>query len=301
MKKINIKNIKKRHIGLILIIFISALLLSSFVTVALKDSVNNAVWVQGKNMNDVDLDNLSKNGVQNIFIHSSAVDIFGEKNVSSWTKKANANGIKVHIWVQCFYNGTWVNPIDTNKKDFNYDYFNAKIDQINKFAQIPGISGIQLDYIRYPGNAYEYNYPNGITSTNAVSKFVSMVSDSLKNKDVTLSATVMPEREDERYYGQDVRTLSQYVDVIIPMAYSGNYNQNSTWIKETASYFKSLAWWSKVTMGIQVYVSDDNETSLPVDTIKENSKAALDGGADGVALFNWELMNNWFNLNEIKQ
>jgi len=301
MKKINIKKIKKRHIGLILIIFVSTLLLSSFVTVALKDTINNAVWVQGKHMDDVDLDILSKNGVQNIFLHSSAVDEFGENNVSAWAKKANKKGIKVHIWVQCFYNGTWINPIDTNKKDFNYDYFNTKIDQINEFAEIPGINGIQLDYIRYPGNAYEYNYPNGITSTNAISKFVSMVSDSLKNKNVTLSATVMPEREDEKYYGQDVRTLSQYVDVIIPMAYSGNYNQNSTWIKETTSYFKGSAWWSKVTMGIQVYVSDNNETSLPVDTIKENYKAALDGGSDGVALFNWELMKNWFNLKEINK
>lgn len=77
-------------------------------------------------MNDVDLDNLSKNGVQNIFIHSSAVDISEKKMSAHGRKKANANGIKVHIWVQCFYNGTWVNPIDTNKKDFNYDYFNAK-------------------------------------------------------------------------------------------------------------------------------------------------------------------------------
>ncbi|MEA4956268.1 hypothetical protein SDC9_03657 [bioreactor metagenome] len=300
MRKIDTKSIKKRHIALIAIIFIIALLLNGFATVALKDSVQNAVWVQGKHMNDVDLDNLSKNGVQNIFLHSSAVDEFGEKNVSNWAKKANEKGIKVHIWVQCFYNGTWVNPIDTDKKDFNYDYFNKKIDQIDKFAAIPGISGIQLDYIRYPGNAYEYNYPNGVTSTNAVSKFVSMVSDSLKDKDVTLSATVMPEKEDEKYYGQDVRTLSQYVDVIIPMAYSGNYNQDSSWIKETASYFKSLAWWSKVTMGIQVYDSDENETSLPINTIKENSKAALDGGADGIALFNWELMKKWFNLNHIK-
>ncbi len=38
-------------------------------------------------MNDVDLDNLSKNGVQNIFLHSSAVDIFGEKKCQLMGKK----------------------------------------------------------------------------------------------------------------------------------------------------------------------------------------------------------------------
>lgn len=294
-----IKEIDKKRMVLIAIIFIFALLLSAFVSIAFKDDINNGIWVKGESMNNVDLDVLSKNGVENIFLHSNAIDKFGEENIIKWVKTANDKNIKVHIWVQCFYNGTWVNPIDTNKKKFNYAFFSSKIDEIDKLADIPGISGIQLDYIRYPGNAYNYSYSNGVTSSEAISKFVSMTSDRLSDKNLTLSATVMSEREDEKYYGQDVNILSKYVDVIVPMAYAGNYKQNSTWIKQAASYFKIEAVWSKVSMGIQTYVSDDNETSLSADKIKENSQAALDGGADGVILFNWELMKNWFNMNEL--
>lgn len=295
-----IKEINKKHIALITIIFISALLLSVFVNIALKDEIKTGIWVKGESMNSVDLDVLSENGVENVFLHSSAVDRFGGENVTKWVKTANDKNIKVHIWVQCFYNGTWVNPIDTDKKEFNYVFFNSKIDEIDKLADIQGISGIQLDYIRYPGNAYNYSYPNGVTASNAISKFVSMTSDRINDKDLTLSVTVMPERENEKYYGQDVNTLSRYVDVVVPMAYSGNYETNDTWIKETTSYFKNEAMWSKVSMGIQTYASDSNETSLTADEIKKTAQTALDGGADGVILFTWELMENWFNLNELR-
>ncbi|MBZ9571051.1 putative glycoside hydrolase [Methanobrevibacter sp. TMH8] len=285
---------------LIIIIFSIAIVASIFTTVMFKDDVGNGVWVQGENMNKVNLDALSNNGIKNIFLHSSAVDRFGEKNVSNWIKKANAKDIKVHIWVQSFRDGNkWVNPINTTTKTFNFPYFDSKVEEIEKYSEIPGVSGIQLDYLRYPGNAYKYDYPNGITSTNAINKFVSMVSDKIKDKNITLSITVMPEREDEKYYGQDIWTLSYYADAIIPMAYAGNYNQNSSWVKSIATYFKKEAMWSKVCIGIQTYDSDTNLTSLPASKIKENAQAALNGGADSIALFNWEMMKNWFNLREL--
>lgn len=285
---------------LIIIIFSIAIVASIFTTVMFKDDVGNGVWVQGENMNKVNLDALSNHGIKNIFLHSSAVDRFGEKNVSNWIKKANAKDIKVHIWVQSFRDGNkWVNPINTTTKTFNFPYFDSKVEEIEKYSEIPGVSGIQLDYLRYPGNAYKYDYPNGITSTNAINKFVSMVSDKIKDKNITLSITVMPEREDKKYYGQDIWTLSYYADAIIPMAYAGNYNQDSSWVKSIATYFKKEAMWSKVCIGIQTYDSDTNLTSLPASKIKENAQAALNGGADSIALFNWEMMKNWFNLREL--
>jgi len=285
---------------LILIIFSLAVVANLFITVSLKDDVRNGIWVRGEDMYNVNLDTLSNNGIENIFLHSGAVDRFGEEKVSSWIKEANAKNMKVHIWVQCFhYNGTWINPINTTTKDFNYPFFNSKVEEIEKYTEIPGVSGIQLDYIRYPGNAYKYDYSFGISSTNAITKFVSMVSNKLKDKDITLSITLMPERNGKKYYGQDAWTLSYYVDAVVPMAYAGNYGQDAGWIKNTASYFKGEAIWSKVCIGIQTYESDSNITPLSGIKMKENSQAALDGGADGVALFNWELMKNWFNLTEL--
>lgn len=295
-----IQNLSKKERVIILIVCIIAILLTAIIfNLTSNDNIKNGIWVKGYDMNNVNLDTLSKNGIENIFIHSSAVDKFGAKNVSEWVKKANDKDIKVHIWVQCFYNGTWVNPINTSSKEFNYPYFDKKIAEIKKLATIPGISGIQLDYIRYPGNAYNYNYSNDVTPSNAITKFVSMVSDNLDDN-LTLSATVMPEKDDVKYYGQNVRDLSWHVDVVIPMAYSGNYNENSTWIKETATYFKNEAWWSNVCIGIQNYVSDTNQTPLSANQLKENSQSALDGGANGVSIFTWELMKNWFDFKTLK-
>ncbi|KZX15623.1 hypothetical protein MBCUT_13960 [Methanobrevibacter cuticularis] len=296
------KKFTKKQIAIILIIsFIIILVSAVALNLMTKDNIQNGIWVKGKNMNDVDLDTLSKYGIENIFLHSNAVDRFGEKNVTEWIKKANSKNIKVHIWVQCFYdNGKWINPINTKEKKINYPFFNEKISAIEKLAEIPGVSGIQLDYIRYPGNAYKYDYSNEVNSHSAISKFVSMVSDNLKNKDLTLSITVMPEKEDTKYYGQDVGTLSQYVDVVIPMAYSGNYGQDSNWIRETATYFKLTSIWANVCMGIQNYESDTNETPLSANQLKENCKAAIDGGANGVAIFPWDLMKNWFDMRDLK-
>ena len=295
-----LQNLSKKQIAIILIIFVIVILLASFTFNRMaKDNIETGIWVKGNHMNDVDLDTLSKYGITDIFLHSSSVDNYGEKNVANWIKKANSKNIKVHIWVQCFYDKGWINPINTRTKDFNYPYFNKKLDEIEKLAAIEGVGGIQLDYIRYPGNAYEYSYSNEITASNAITKFVAMVSENLDDN-LTLSVTVMPEREGIEYYGQDHHALSWYVDVVVPMAYSGNYNKSSIWIKDISSYFKQVAIWSNVCIGIQSYVSDANQTSLSGEQIKDNLQTALDGGADGVALFTWELMKNWFDLNSFK-
>ena len=294
-----LQSLSKKQIAIILLIFIILILSAFAVNRMAKDNIEAAIWVKGNHMNDIDVDILSKYGISDIFLHSSAVDIYGEKNVSNWIKEVNNKNIKVHLWVQCFYDKTWVNPINTSAEDFNYPYFNKKINEIEKLAAIDGVGGIHLDYIRYPGDAYKYDYPNGITASNAVTKFIAMVSESLDDS-LTLSVTVMPEREGIKYYGQDHMALSWYVDVIVPMAYVGNYKEDSAWITTISSYFKQAAIWSNVCIGIQNYVSDDNQTSLSVEVLEENCQSAVDGGADGVALFTWELMGTWFDLNNIR-
>ncbi|MGL6297825.1 MAG: putative glycoside hydrolase [Methanobacteriaceae archaeon] len=298
MKKINLSKQEK----LILIVVIIGIIIAGMWLTISKPSIENGIWVKGESMHSVDLDELSGYGIKNIFLHSFAVDKYGDKEVSNWIAKANSKGIKVHIWVQCFYdNGSWVNPIDTNKKDFNYTFFDYKLNQIEKYASVEGVSGIQLDYIRYPGDAYKYEYSNEINPSKAVSKFVSMVRDKidsgdLRSKNLILSAAIMPEKEGIKYYGQDHWTMSQYLDVMVPMAYVGNYKADAEWIKDITSYFVWNAPWANLCIGIQVYDSDNNVTALPADIIKDNSKAALDGGASGVALFSWETMKNWFDL-----
>ena len=70
-------------------------------------------WVFGKDMYNVNLETLKKIGVTDIFLNYYAINTYGESKVAAWIKKAKNNGINTHIWVQCFYNGNWINPKTT--------------------------------------------------------------------------------------------------------------------------------------------------------------------------------------------
>ncbi|MDR2830000.1 MAG: putative glycoside hydrolase [Methanobrevibacter sp.] len=283
-------------------IVFAIILITTFLNLDLRERkhIRDGIWVNGYGIGRVDLDVLAKNGVKNIFLHESAVKRFGVSTVEKWISDAESKNISVHLWVQCFYNGTWINPIDTSKKDFNYLYFNKKINEIENYTSINGVKGIMLDYVRYPGDAYKYDYSwwgTGVNGHNAITKFVAMVDDKLRYTNKTLSITVMPERGDgTKFYGQDVGALSHHVDVIVPMAYTGNYKKDSIWIKEIAKYYSEKSKPANVCIGIQDYVSDANEQPLNITELRVNCQSALDGGSDGIALFNWELMKNWFDL-----
>lgn len=280
----------------------AVILITSFLNLDLRERkhIKNGIWVKGYGIDTVDSDVLAKNGVENIFLHESAVKRFGVSRVEKWIEDARTKNISVHIWVQCFYNGTWINPIDTTKKEFNYPYFNKKISEIENYTSINGVKGVMLDYVRYPGDAYKYDYGwwgNGVNGHNAITKFVTMVDDKLRYTNKTLSITVMPERGDgAKFYGQDVGALSHHVDVVVPMAYTGNYKKDFKWIKEIAKYYTEKSKPANVCVGIQDYVSDANERPLNVNELRTNSQAVIDGGADGVAFFSWELMKSWFDL-----
>ncbi|MDR3222369.1 MAG: putative glycoside hydrolase [Methanobrevibacter sp.] len=283
-------------------IVLAIILVTAFLNLDLRERkhIKNGIWINGYGIGKVDLDVLAENGVKNIFLHESAVKRFGVSAVEKWIADAGDKNISVHLWVQCFYNGTWINPIDTSKKDFNYPYFNKKVNEIENYASINGVKGIMLDYVRYPGDAYKYDYGwwgTGVNGHNAITKFVGMVDDKLRYTNKTLSITVMPERDDgSKFYGQNIAELAHHVDVIVPMAYTGNYKKNFTWIKEIATYYSEKSKPANTCIGIQDYVSDDNEQPLNVTELKINCQAAIDGGADGFALFSWELMKNWFDL-----
>ncbi|MDR2873351.1 MAG: putative glycoside hydrolase [Methanobrevibacter sp.] len=290
--------LNKKQIIMIVIVC-SIILIAVFSNLDLKERkhIKNGVWVNGYGIRKVNLDVLANNGIKNIFLHESAVKRFGVNNVEKWIGDAKNRNISVHIWVQCLYNGSWINPIDTNKKEFNYPYFNKKISEIENYSSINGVEGIMLDYIRYPGDSYKYDYGWFVNGPTAITKFVSMIEDKLKNKDKTLSLTVMPERESGvKFYGQDVKSLSHHVDVIVPMAYTGNYKGDSNWLKQISQYYSKNSKPANVCIGIQDYISDNNEKQLDLAQLKNDCQVSLDGGSDGIALFSWELMKNWFDL-----
>ena len=229
-------------------------------------------WVFGKDMNNVKLETLQKNGVTDIFLNYYAFTAHGKSKVVAWIKKAKKYNIKTHIWVQCFYDGDWVNPVNMD--------LTKKRKEIKNYANTEGVYGIHLDYLRYPGDAYKTS--NG---TATITKFVKNVRSD--NPKTVLSCAVMPETsDDKKYYGQDIDALGKIVDIMIPMQYKGNYESGASWLKSTSQYFSKRA---RLWSGLQSYKSDDDTTVLSSKELLTDVKSCFSGGATGVVLFRYGL------------
>ena len=241
-------------------------------------------WIFGKDMTSVNPATLKNNGVTDVFLNYYAFTVHGQSKVVSWIDNANKNNINVHIWVQCFYNGGWINPATTN--------LTSKLNEIKKYSNVKGVKGIHLDYLRYPGNA---NKTKG--GTEAITNFVKQVR--AQNKNVLLSCAIMPEEDGKYYYGQDINALKSYVDFVIPMQYKGNYEAGTSWLASTTKlYAKQVNTWS----GLQTYKSDDDTSLLSGSELINDAKTCLNSGAKGVILFRYGLSPNInFKSLQIKQ
>jgi len=261
----------------------------------------NAIWLKGwdaSKINSAEMDKLIGYGIKNIFIEEFIFTAQGESFALSWIKNASKKGIKIHIWLPVFYNSTsktWVNPIQN--KTLNQAFFNTIINKAKKYIAIDGVSGIHLDYLRYPGTAYKYNYTGG-TGADAVTEFTRQLSVAVKKikPNAVVSAAVMPETNvNAYYYGQDIPKLGKHLDVIVPMVYKGNYNAKTTWIQSTTAWFVKNSGGAEIWSGLQSYVSDSNIKALSVTALTTDVTSVFAGGAAGVAFFRWGL-TSFFNL-----
>jgi len=251
--------------------------------------IHNGYWIFGRDMNNVNLNDLSSQGVSDVFLNFFAYNEYGKSAVESWVSNANSKGINVHLWAQVFYGGgEWVNPVVNGKE--NTKYFEEKISELKKYANIKGIAGIHLDYLRYPGTAYKTS-----GGADAITSFTKQAVNAIKGIDssIIVSCALMPETTDNKYYyGQDYNALTQVLDVVIPMIYKGNYHAGTSWITKTTKWFVDNSKGASVWSGIQTYVSDDNPTKLSLSELKGDVDAAYDGGANGVILFRYGISNS---------
>ena len=262
---------------------------STKIEVAKRDVSSNGYgyWVFGSDMKSVNLNTLASQGTTDLFLNFYALTAHGQSAVESWIASANKLGIRVHIWMQAFYNGGWINPVKSGS--YNQAFFNQKIAEAKKYANVKGVAGVHIDYLRYPGNAYQTS-----KGTAAINEFVKQITQAVRsvNSNLILSCAVMPETTDNKYYyGQDMATISQYMDVVIPMIYKGNYNSGTAWIKSTTKWFVDNSKGAKIWSGLQGYVSDENTAKLSSSEIKTDSQSAINGGASGVIIFRWGVTN----------
>lgn len=249
---------------------------------------NAGFWVFGADMKKVNLKTMAKNGINQIFLNAYAIDLYGKDGVAKFATQAKSLGINVHIWMQAFYKGGWITPVYSSGK-YKYSLFNSIIAQAKEYAAIDGVVGIHFDYLRFPGTAYKYS-----TGVDAINYFTKKVCNELHalNSSIIVSAAVMPEPSGMKYYyGQDIATISKYLDVIVPMVYKGNYGQSASWIKSMTESFISMSNGAEIWTGLQGYYSDDYVKSIPVSSLSNDIDHASMGGARGIIIFRYGLFN----------
>ena len=262
--------------------------LKFYISVKSDKKYNNGFWLFGADMYGVDLKKMADNGINQIFLNFYAVKLHGRTAVQNFVADAKSVGISVHIWMQAFYNGGWILPVD-DSGNFRYSLFNSIIAEAKDYASIKGVAGIHFDYLRFGGTAYKH--ANGVE---AINYFTKQACEELhkQNPSLIVSAAVMPEPSGMiYYYGQDIPTISKYLDVIVPMIYKGNYAQGTSWIKSTTQKFIDMSNGAEIWTGLQSYYSDDDVSKLPASELKSDSKAGIDGGAKGIILFRFGLFN----------
>ncbi|KZX14822.1 hypothetical protein MBCUT_18860 [Methanobrevibacter cuticularis] len=257
----------------------------------------NAIWLWSQYAGSVNFNRLKKAGIGNILLLESAVSSHGLPWVIKFTKKAHKYGIKVHIWFCTFYNnGNWINPINPKTKSYNYAYFNKLLKRVKQYAKTQVIDGIHFDYVRYSGKAskhraaYQYSYSNGVTGEKAITLFVKKANQMAKkyNKKIILSAALMPEiSRSISWYGQNTEELGKYLDVLMPMVYKTAFVNTNEWVRKTTQWYVKHSNGAQVWTGLEVY--GKNGRSLSGKEMISNSKAAIEGGADGLVLFRYKL------------
>lgn len=269
---------------------------SSILTISSQIPYGFSYWVRYNHMYSLDLASLAAQGTKHILLHSYAFDAYGESSVISWIRTANSYGINVHIWMQVFYGGNgWVRPVNDDGS-YKYSYFNSKINEAKYYASFKEVAGVHFDYLRFGGTAHYYS-----TSADAISYFVIQASAEVKsvNPNCLLSAAVMPEPDMMLYYyGQDIPTISKYMDFLVPMVYKGNYGKNTAWIQETTQWFVDNSNGAQIWTGLQTYRSDDDITVLGYNELFNDAQAGLNGGARGITMFRWGL-TNYINFNSL--
>ena len=257
---------------------------------------NTGIWLWSQYMNTVNLDVLAGNDIKNIFLHEVAFTNHGLSSTLSFIESAHSQGLKVHIWLQCFYSdGSWVNPVDDDNNRYKQEYFDEVIERAVKYAGY-GVDGIHLDYIRFGGTAYKHNPSSTITAVGAVTEFCRQINVATKavNPGIILSAALMPEPDSEYYYGQNPAQMGQYMDILIPMIYfrTGGYRSGGqTWAVNVANHFATKGAPAEVWAGLTTYEDTDSASTVPMSAAKIRSDCELFTGtqATGVVLFRYGL------------
>ena len=270
-------------------------------------------WSFGRDMKALDLEDLSKKGVTDIFLNFYAYTLYNMTGVEEFIAEANDFGIHTHIWTQIFWLGEWVKPIDNGV--INQEYFNEKIEELKYYAQTKGLSGIHYDYLRFSGSpdfAGSDEYDRAIDNPGgmeAISLYVKQANTAIHeiNPNLIISAAVCPMPEHlVDWFGCNYSALTSSVDAVLPMLYIGSFYKDVSWVSENAKWFRENSKGADVWPGLQGYITDNNMNVVPIAQAKMEINAVLDQNATGAIFYrygcspNIDFTNLTVDKNELK-
>ena len=248
-------------------------------------------------MKEAPLQDWAEKGVGHVLLNEAAFwrsELYSVEEVYAFAEDCKKHGIKPHVWIQCFArNKKWTFPVDTETKTLKQEYFDDMIQRAQSYIKA-GFEGIHLDYIRFCGNASEYDFPEtGITAVGVVNECCRQMHAAVKaiDPDAILSAALMPEIASEARYGQRPSEMAQWLDVLMPMIYRYNYygeDKSTDWVAELTRWFVENKGEAQVWVGIQTYsvnLEDKSSVSLDADEILSECEILKENGADGGVLF----------------
>lgn len=263
-------------------------------------SSHSGSWVEddGKIMKEI-----KDSGIDHILLNFSAF----EKNKLTTTKKflelAAENDLMIHVWMQAFYQGGWVSPVDDANNRYKQELFDVIVAEAKMYVEEYGAQGIHLDYIRFGGTAYKHNPSREVTAVGAVNECCRQVREGIDASadGVILSAAMMAESNAGYYYGQEPGQMNKYIDIFMPMIYryhAHGVKYNDDWCKNAARLF-TMQGKSQVWAGITTYEYEgESVKSLPAEEIRADAEVFLDTDCTGVVLFRYGL-GTYPDLNDL--
>lgn len=259
----------------------------------------NAIWIWSTHAPTVNLENFANNGIHHILVNEVFFKERSPEQYMAYITKAEALGLTIHVWFQCFYDSNgWVSPVDDNCQCYDQPLYDAIIQRAENYVRL-GIKGIHFDYIRFGGTASLHDFPEkGVTGEGAITEFCRQISEALRriNKHVILSAALMPERNSERYYGQNPASMGQYLDILMPMIYryteGSGQDKGALWSKGMADYFADRSGNAEVWAGLTTYkYVGATLVGLSKEEMLADCRVFLDTKASGLVLFRYALGN----------
>lgn len=263
-----------------------------------KTTIPNCVWVWNSHVPDLmdndaaKLKNLHELGYRHILLNAAALNDNFKARTFKFLDACEELGITVHAWMQCFYNGGWVNPIDDENNRYKEEEFERIRNSAKRYIEQYGVQGLHLDYIRFGGTASKHNPSaevNALGAVNRVCREIREIADSFDEGIVT-SAALMPEPNTNYAYAQDPSQMGKYLHILMPMTYRYSYHMSDERVKTVTKWFVDNAADAEVWSGMQTYYGDDNGvTPMEADAIRADMELYKQGGSTGIVLFRYQL------------